>query len=216
MRIVTQKNGLRFLYASDGYKLLINGEALEPYDYIIIPQNKDISDYDEIKIDDNNTEQKDTTDNTFMEDASLNDVKTNQILLSKENLQKYLRENPLFSKAHDKNGDYYNVDEDHQNRLNANISTYELAMKMGTTPILTWNATGKACEVWTIEELATLALEIKAFVAPLISLQQHMEVDIQNANSKEDVIKINVKFNDESINEYKPLYYKMIGVDYNE
>lgn len=216
MYIVNQKNGLRFLYASEGYRLLIDGETLEVNDYIIIPEGKTTSDYNEIKIEEEDNKQKDTTDSINIENKTLDEIKQNLILLSKENLQKYLDNNPLFSKAHDPNGEYYTVDEDHQNRLNANLSTYELAVKMGVTPILTWNATGKSCEVWTIEQLAKLALEMKSYVAPLISMQQHMEEDIQNASTKEDVLKINVKFNDESINDYKPKYYKMIGVDYNE
>lgn len=216
MYIVNQKNGLRFLYASEGYRLLIDGETLEVNDYIIIPEGKTTSDYNEIKIEEEDNEQKDTTDSINIENKTLDEIKQNLILLSKENLQKYLDNNPLFSKAHDPNGEYYTVDEDHQNRLNANLSTYELAVKMGVTPILTWNATGKSCEVWTIEQLAKLALEMKSYVAPLISMQQHMEEDIQNASTKEDVLKINVKFNNESINDYKPKYYKMIGVDYNE
>lgn len=216
MYIVNQKNGLRFLYASNGYKLLINGETLEENDYIIMANGKEMKDYNEIKIEEEDNEQKDTTDNINIENKTLDEIKQNLILLSKENLQKYLDNNPLFSKAHDPNGEYYNVDEDHQNRLNANLSTYELAVKMGVTPILTWNATGKSCEVWAIEQLAKLALEMKSYVAPLISMQQHMEEDIQNASTKEDALKINVKFNDESINDYKPKYYKMIGVDYNE
>ena len=216
MYIVNQKNGLRFLYASEGYRLLIDGETLEVNDYIIIPEGKTTSDYNEIKIEEEDNEQKDTTDSINIENKTLDEIKQNLILLSKENLQKYLDNNPLFSKAHDPNGEYYTVDEDHQNRLNANLSTYELAVKMGVTPILTWNATAKSCEVWTIEQLAKLALEMKSYVAPLISMQQHMEEDIQNASTKEDALKINVKFNDESINDYKPKYYKMIGVDYNE
>lgn len=216
MYIVNQKNGLRFLYASSGYRLIIDGETLEEDDYIIIPEGKTTSDYNEIKIEEEDNEQKDTTDNIIIEDKTLDEIKQNLILLSKENLQKYLNSNPLFSKAHSSNGEYYNVDEDHQNRLNANLSTYELAVKMGVRPILTWNATGKSCEVWTIEQLAKLALEMKSYVAPLISMQQHMEEDIQNTSTKEDALKINVKFNDESINDYKPKYYKMIGVDYNE
>lgn len=216
MHIVNQKNGLRFLYASNGYRLIIDGETLEENDYIIMADGKEMKDYNEIKIGEEDNNQKETDENINIEDKSLDEIKQNQIILSKENLQKYLNNNPLFSKAHDPNGEYYNVDEDHQNRLNANLSTYELAVKMGVTPILTWNATGKSCEVWTIEQLAKLALEMKSYVAPLISMQQHMEEDIQNAFTKEDVLKINVKFNDESINDYKPKYYKMIGVDYNE
>lgn len=213
---INERKGLRFLYPSNGYRLTINGEILEENDYIIMADGKEMEDYDEIKIEEEDNNQKEPDENINIEDKNLDEIKQNLILLSKENLQKYLNSNPLFSKAHNPNGEYYNVDEDHQNRLNANLSTYELAVKMGVTPILTWNATGKSCEVWSIEELAKLALEMKSYVAPLISMQQHMEEDIQNASTKEDVLKINIKFNDESINDYKPKYYKMIGVDYNE
>lgn len=213
---INEQKGLRFLYASNGYRLLINGEVLDENDYIIMADGKEMKDYDEIKIEEEDNNQKEPDENINIEDKSLGEIKQNLILLSKENLQKYLNSNPLFSKAHNSNGEYYNVDEDHQNRLNANLSTYELAVKMGVTPILTWNATGKSCEVWSIEELAKLALEMKSYVAPLISMQQHMEEDIQNSSTKEDALKINIKFNDETINDYKPKYYKMIGVDYNE
>ena len=212
---INERNGLRYLYPSEGYKLIIDGELVED-SYIIMAKGKEMEDYDEIKNGEEDNNQKEPDENINIEDKSLDEVKQNLILLSKENLQKYLNTNPLFSKVHNPNGEYYNVDEDHQNRLNANLSTYELAVKMGVTPILTWNATGKSCEVWTIEELAKLALEMKSYVAPLISMQQHMEEDIQNASTKEDVLKINIKFNDETINDYKPKYYKMIGVDYNE
>lgn len=212
---INERNGLRYLYPSEGYKLIIDGELVED-SYIIMAKGKEMEDYDEIKNGEEDNNQKEPDENINIKDKSLDEIKQNLILLSKENLQKYLNSNPLFSKVHNPNGEYYNVDEDHQNRLNANLSTYELAVKMGVTPVLTWNATGKSCEVWGIEELAKLALEMKSYVAPLISMQQHMEEDIQNASTKEDVLKINIKFNDETINDYKPKYYKMIGVDYNE
>lgn len=211
---IVNRNGLRLLYPSEGYKIIINEETIED-DYIIMAKGKEMEDYDEIKVSESINNKEEIDQNININD-SLDTIKKNKILLSKENLQKYLNTNPLFSKAHNPNGEYYNVDEDHQNRLNANLSTYQLALKMEVTPILTWNATGKSCEVWSIEELAKLALEMKSYVAPLISMQQHMEEDIQNASTKEDVLKINIKFNDETINDYKPKYYKMIGVDYNE
>ena len=54
-----------------------------------------------------------------------------------------------------------------------------------------------------------------SFVAPLLSLQQYMEVNIKKCETNEELINVNVDFTEEVINEFMPLYIKKFG-DANE
>lgn len=197
---IIKQDGLRILTPDKGYKLLIDGD-LKNFVYMGI--NSKVEDFIQVK-------DADYVEIKEDEVKTLNELKLNTIKQSKINLAKYISNNPLYSEAHNKNGGYYNVDEDHQNRLDRNISSYNLAVSSGNQAILTWNETGENCEVWTLEEAIQLALEMRNYVAPLISMQQHLEKEIVRCETDKDVLNIDISFNQQSIDLYKKSFIEMI------
>lgn len=186
----------RTIYADEGKKLLINGSL---HDKVILAQNSKLK-VQEIEVPD------------YIGDAStLEEIKEILILKTKENLSIYLASNPILSTVKYEEGRYYSVTMEKQNLLLTNIVTYQMAQQAGVECLLTWNNTGKECEVWTYEQLFQLSMEIRAYVAPIISLQQYMETNIKNCNSILDVLKINIDFTTDIINEYYPIYISKIG-----
>lgn len=99
-------------------------------------------------------------------------VKTYRIAESKTMLAEYLAAHPLTWT----DGKQYSVTEDKQALLTGNIAAYQLAVTLGQTAELTWNATGEECTAWSFENLAALAIAIKAYVKPLVAFQQAAEV----------------------------------------
>lgn len=61
-------------------------------------------------------------------------------------------------------------------------------------PLLKWNDVGNVCEDWTVEELTKLAMEIDAYVTPLVERQQSYEKTIQKAKTIEEVENITLSF----------------------
>lgn len=113
----------------------------------------------------------------------VNVVKSLRIAESKTVLAKYLAAHPLTWT----DGKQYSVTEDKQALLTGNIAAYQLAVTLGKTAELTWNATGEECTVWTFEALAALAIAIKAYVKPLVAYQQAAEVAINACTTVEAV-----------------------------
>ena len=186
----------RTIYADEGKKLLINGSL---HDKVILAQNSKLK-VQEIEVPD------------YIGDAStLEEIKEILILKTKENLSIYLASNHILSTVKYEEGRYYSVTMEKQNLLLTNIATYQMAQQAGVECLLTWNDTGKECEVWTYEQLFQLSMEIRTYVAPIISLQQYMETNIKNCNSILDVLKINIDFTTDIINEYYPIYISKIG-----
>lgn len=139
------------------------------------------------------------------------ELKNDKILQSKINLANYLENNPLFSRCKYEDGRYYNVTLEKQNLLLANISTYTMSLQAGIQCTLTWNDTGNECEIWTFEELFRLSLEIREYVHPLTSMQQHMESKIKSCKTKEELDNVNIEFNEKSIKEFYPIYLEKLG-----
>lgn len=115
---------------------------------------------------------------------SLAQAQALRIAESKIKLAKYLEFHPLMWA----DGKQYSVTEDKQALLTGNLAAYQLAVALGQeNPELTWNATGEECTVWTFENLAMLAIAIKAYVKPLVAYQQTAEVAIMACTTTEDV-----------------------------
>lgn len=115
---------------------------------------------------------------------TLADVQDQRIAESKTALAEYLEFHPLTWT----DGKQYSVTEDKQALLTGNLAAYQLAVTLGqTNPELTWNATGEECTVWTFENLAMLAIAIKAYVKPLVAYQQKTEIAIRACTTVEDV-----------------------------
>ena len=200
-----ERGTLRILTPEVGYKLY-SVKTNEYYTKIYLGKFDSVDNYREIKI-----ELMETPSTT----ETLETIKEKRIKLSKDNLAKYLEENPLLSTVKYEEGRYYNVTMEKQNLLRSNISTYQMSSQLGIPCPLTWNDTGEECELWTIEQLIQLSMEIRSYVAPLVSLQQYMEVNIKKCETNEELINVNVDFTEEAINEFMPLYIKKFG-DANE
>lgn len=213
------EKGIHKLVAEVGKVILLNGET---YDYIFIPPTKSIEDF---------TEVDDASYIPPMEEPSetidpLATLKKNQILLSKKNLAKYLEEHPLLSKCKYEEGKYYNITEEKQNQLTSTLASYmsdilpQLVIGMSTAQVnitsmeqflltldnlpqtITWNDTGGVCETYSYKELYTLKCEIMETVKPLVSLQQTMEVTINDCVTQEGVLAVNVEYTDEQVKKW--------------
>lgn len=114
---------------------------------------------------------------------SLSNTQDRRIAESKTALAEYLESHPLTWT----DGKQYSVTEDKQALLTGNLAAYQLAVTLGQeNPELTWNATGEECTVWTFENLAMLAIAIKAYVKPLVAHQQKIEIAIRACTTAED------------------------------
>ena len=211
---------IRYLYADTGKKILIGTDIL--VDKLAMGKYSKLEDF---------TEVDDATYEPPVEEPSetvdpLATLKKNQILLSKKNLAKYLEEHPLLSTCKYEEGKYYNITEEKQNQLTSTLASYmsdilpQLVIGMSTAQVtitsmeqflltlnnlpqtITWNDTGGICETYSYKELYTLKCEIMETVKPLVSLQQTMEVKINECNTQEEVLNINVEYTQEVINKW--------------
>ena len=139
-------------------------------------------------------------------------LKEDLILKSKENLAKYLQTHPLKSYCHNKTeGGYYNCTQEKQNSLAGLLLSHTIATNLGQEDALTWNETEKVCEVYTLEELSQLALEMKEYVKPLVSMQQYMESTIRALNTQQELKSINIEFTDEAVENFKKQFNPILS-----
>lgn len=113
--------------------------------------------------------------------------KANKILESKAMLETYLEENPLKSICHNGVEGTYTITSEKQTLMSNNYLTYMIAKQSGLEAELTWNESGKECEVWTEAEFLQLVIEVQSFVKPLVSLQQKYEVLINACETQEEL-----------------------------
>ena len=98
-------------------------------------------------------------------------------------LSEWLASNPMLYS----DGNYYSVTEEKQSLLNSNLASYERATAAGIPYPLKWNSTGAECVEWEYTDLTALSLSIAAYVAPKVSTQQAVEVQIRACETKEEV-----------------------------
>ena len=141
-------------------------------------------------------------------------LKEDLILKSKENLAKYLQTHPLKSYCHNKTeGGYYNCTQEKQNALAGLLLSHTIATNLGQEDILTWNETEEMCEVYTLEELSQLALEMKEYVKPLVSMQQYIEATIRALNTQQELKSINIEFTDEAVENFRKQFNSILTGD---
>ena len=109
---------------------------------------------------------------------------------SKTKLAEWLANNPLLYS----DGKYYSVTEEKQSLLNSNIASYERADALGVEYPLKWNSTGEECTEWTYENLVTLSLTLAAYVAPKVSQQQSIEIQIKACETAEELDKVVISY----------------------
>ena len=179
-----------------GKKLVLNGIIIESD--IILGKNDNGEDFTEVD-DASYVPPEENPDDT---PDPLQTLKENQIKLSKNNLSKYLEDNPLFSKCKYEDGRYYNITSEKQQQLTSKVLMATMYQQAGLPYRLTWNDSGDICEEWDLSQLQQLSMEIDAYVTPLVSVQQHIEVDIKNCTTQEEVLQVNVEFTQENIEKY--------------
>ena len=141
-------------------------------------------------------------------------LKEDLILKSKENLAKYLQTHPLKSYCHNKaEGGYYNCTQEKQNALAGLLLSHTIATNLGQEDVLTWNETEEMCEVYTLEELSQLALEMKEYVKPLVSMQQYIEATIRALNTQQELKSINIEFTDEAVENFRKQFNSILTGD---
>ena len=92
------------------------------------------------------------------------------------------------------NGKNYSVTLEKQNLLSAQLGMFMMNAQAGIAFPLSWNASGEPCESWTFEELLGLANAITAYVAPIVSKQQYAEININGAETYEQIQAILAEF----------------------
>lgn len=121
-------------------------------------------------------------------------LKSQKIVQSKTNLEKYLQTVKLPSSCHGAEEKLYSVTSEKQQHLASMILTATMAQQSGLAYQPSWNASGEVCEGWTLAELQQLAMEMEQMVRPLVSKQQMMEVSIQSSTSIEEVEAVDITF----------------------
>lgn len=184
------ENGtLRILIPSTGYQL--HNIKTDAYSLkIYLGKNDSIDNYEEIELP------------SYIKDyETLDEMKSVMIQQSKTNLATFLENNPLFSRVKYEEGRYYKVTSEKQQQLTSKILMYEGYSKIGLPYELTWNDCGEICEEWSYAELFQLSMEIDAYVTPLVKLQQTIEVQIRKAQSVGELLKVDLDFSLERLNE---------------
>lgn len=123
-------------------------------------------------------------------DNSLQLAKENKIAESKEQLAEWLDTNPMQYT----DGNYYSVTEEKQALLNSNLASYERAKAAGIPYPLKWNSTGAVCTEWEYSDLLMLSLTIADYVAPKVSMQQALELEIKAAETMEQLNKVVITY----------------------
>ena len=136
------------------------------------------------------------TYNVNTDDLDLDELKEYLIRKSKNNLSNYLYEHPMTYK--DKT---YTITEDKQNQLTGLLNAYTYAKAIEQEIPLTWNETGGVCEPYTFEELVALYLTMLNVVKPIVTYQQHQEILIRQATTKELALAVDITFDNINIDE---------------
>lgn len=128
------------------------------------------------------------------QDGGLNAIKGEKILKSKVLLAEHLASHPLVSTAHNGIAGTYSVTEEKQSLMTGQYVSYQAEKLANPNAVLTWNETGKSCEVWTEAEFLQLVVEIKQYVYPLVSHQQAIEESIHAAQTLDEIEAIVISY----------------------
>lgn len=160
------------------------------YDYNEFVEEKSLLDMDDL----NSNPEKYLN---YIVNPELDKLKNEKIEESKTLLAEYLSSHPLFSKAKYEEGRYYTVTEEKQRQLTSKMAMYNIYSQQSLSySLLKWNDVGNTCEDWTVEELTKLAMEIDAYVTPLVEKQQAYEKMVQKVSNIEEFNTIeNLVFN---------------------
>ena len=130
----------------------------------------------------------------------LNELKKMFIEKSKQNLAKYLEDNPLRSSCHGGKEQIYTITLEKQNMFTSKYLAHTILAQCGSTERMMWNAQGKPCEEWLDYECLQFISEMNAYVTPLVSCQQHIEVEITEASSITELKTISLEIYPRKVN----------------
>ena len=119
-------------------------------------------------------------------------AKAYKIMESKDKLAEWLANHPLTYK----DGKQYSVTAEKQSLLNGNLASYERAKAINVEYPLKWNSTGSECTPWDYTDLLTLSLTIAGYVAPKVSKQQAIELQIKACTTVEEVNEIVINYDE--------------------
>lgn len=122
--------------------------------------------------------------------VDLDVLKDDKIEMSKTMLAEWLEDNPMLYT----DGKYYSVTAEKQSLLNGNLASYERAKTVGVEYGLKWNSTGSECVSWDYTDLLTLSLTIAGYVAPKVSKQQEIELQIKACTTVDEVNEIVINY----------------------
>ncbi len=125
---------------------------------------------------------------------TVDEYKDVKIQYSKEQLESYLKKNPLISNCKDNVYKEYTVTTDKQNQFAAQFAVY-LANKMaGVEDVFTWNEMGQPCVPWDEPSCIKWMNAAKAYTKPLVQAQQAYEVEVMKMTSKADIEKFDIDY----------------------
>lgn len=122
--------------------------------------------------------------------VDLDAIKVDKIENSKTLLAEWLENNPMLYT----DGKYYSVTAEKQSLLNGNLASYERAKAVNVEYPLKWNSTGSECVPWDYTDLLTLSLTIAGYVAPKVSKQQEIELQIKACKTVDEVNEIVINY----------------------
>ena len=128
----------------------------------------------------------------YLPPDTLTPFKESKIIESKDKLAEWLEDNPMLYT----DGKYYSVTAEKQSLLNGNLASYERAKAVGVEYPLKWNSTGSECTPWDYTDLLTLSLTIAGYVAPKVSKQQAIELQIKACTTVEEVNEIVINYDE--------------------
>ena len=118
--------------------------------------------------------------------------KQEKIEMSKQLLAEWLENNPMTYI----DGKMYSVTSEKQALLNGNLASYERAKAVGVEYPLKWNSTGSECTPWDYTDLLTLSLTIAGYVAPKVSKQQAIELQIKACTTVDELNEIVINYDE--------------------
>lgn len=199
VQVIADKDLLYVFICLNGKEKIVDSPNLgdsdnaSPISYIEYDYNQFVVNRDSINLDDLMINPDKYLD--YAANPELDNLKLEKIAQSKNALAEYLSSHPLFSDAKYAEGRYYTVTEEKQRQLTSKMAMYNLYSQQSLEyPLLKWNDVGNVCEDWTVEELTKLAMEIDAYVTPLVERQQSYEKTIQKAKTIEEVENITLSF----------------------
>ena len=120
-------------------------------------------------------------------EKTLSGAKDAKLAQTTADLAAFLEANPLISSCHGGEAAAYTVTEDKQNMFSRKFSAHMALVQAGVPDVMTWNAAGQPCEEWTDAEAIQFIAESNAYITPLVSKQQHLEVEINACETVEAV-----------------------------